>query len=195
MLRVPQNLTEQSYIATRWTLLKSAHLKTRLLSTWGQSIQSTQLRATQVWMTALQVTLLAASTLAQTASMAALSSWRRAFFSFALLDFLWMQAGGKQVWWKKELKNNRQKKHIFSKLYIFHIQLFNSWFNLLIHLFFNSPILWSVFKWFLVIWKRKAQQNSKHLKKCQYFRCSVVQWQLDLPVGEGNLPDHSIQHK
>lgn len=36
-----------------------------------------------------QVTLLAASTLAQTASMAALSSRRRAFFSFARLDFLW----------------------------------------------------------------------------------------------------------
>lgn len=35
------------------------------------------------------VTLLAASTLAQTASIAALSSRRRAFFSFALLDFLW----------------------------------------------------------------------------------------------------------
>lgn len=37
------------------------------------------------------ITLLAASTLAQTASMAALSSRRRAFFSFALLDFLWTQ--------------------------------------------------------------------------------------------------------
>lgn len=37
----------------------------------------------------LEVTLLAASTLAQMASMAALSSRRRAFFSFALLDFLW----------------------------------------------------------------------------------------------------------
>lgn len=36
-----------------------------------------------------KVTLLAASTLAQMASMAALSSRRRAFFSFALLDFLW----------------------------------------------------------------------------------------------------------
>lgn len=37
----------------------------------------------------LEVTLLAASTLAQMASMAALSSRRRAFFSLALLDFLW----------------------------------------------------------------------------------------------------------
>lgn len=37
----------------------------------------------------VKVTLLAASTLAQMASMAALSSRRRAFFSFALLDFLW----------------------------------------------------------------------------------------------------------
>lgn len=36
-------------------------------------------------------TLLAASTLAQTASIAALSSRRLAFFSFALLDFLWEQ--------------------------------------------------------------------------------------------------------
>lgn len=40
---------------------------------------------------ATKVTLLAASTLAQTASIAALSSRRRAFFSFALLDFLWTQ--------------------------------------------------------------------------------------------------------
>lgn len=37
----------------------------------------------------VKVTLLAASTLAQMASMAALSSRRRAFFSLALLDFLW----------------------------------------------------------------------------------------------------------
>lgn len=37
----------------------------------------------------VNATLLAASTLAQMASMAALSSRRRAFFSFALLDFLW----------------------------------------------------------------------------------------------------------
>lgn len=39
-------------------------------------------------MTVASPTLLAASTLAQTASIAALSSRRRAFFSFALLDFL-----------------------------------------------------------------------------------------------------------
>lgn len=41
------------------------------------------------------VTLLAASTLAQMASMAALSSRRRAFFSLALLDFLWGGGGTK----------------------------------------------------------------------------------------------------
>lgn len=122
VLRVPQNLREQTYIATRWTLLNSAHLKTSLLSTWGQSIQSTQLRATQVWMTALQVTLLAASTLAQTASMAALSSWRRAFFSFALLDFLWMQAGGKQVWWKKG-RSEKQTRYTF---FIFNCSILDS---------------------------------------------------------------------
>lgn len=50
-------------------------------------------------------TLLAASTLAHTASIAALSSRRLAFFSFALLDFLWrhkMNGEGKKagdIWW------------------------------------------------------------------------------------------------
>lgn len=55
-----------------------------------------QARSTQVLTPPTQATLLAASTLAQTASMAALSSRRRAFFSLALFDFLWMQEGGKR---------------------------------------------------------------------------------------------------
>lgn len=50
-------------------------------------------------------TLLAASTLAHTASIAALSSRRLAFFSFALLDFLWRhKMNGEEkkagnIWW------------------------------------------------------------------------------------------------
>lgn len=57
------------------------------------------------------ITLLAASTLAQTASMAALSSRRRAFFSFALLDFLWtqeMRKGGVEEWRSEGNRGDRQ---------------------------------------------------------------------------------------